>query len=75
LYPIASVTRGLKSPLSGGKRRASAFADAKQDGTLVDTFVIDKAKDTTSDSRQSPAAMPVPVGAGREAERIASAIN
>ena len=36
----------------------------KQDGTLVDTFRMDKVKDYSSDSEQSPAKMAVPAGAG-----------
>jgi hypothetical protein len=37
----------------------------KQDGTLVDTFIIDQVKDTSSDCEQPPVAMAVPMGAGR----------
>lgn len=37
----------------------------KQDGTLVDTFVLDKAKDSSSDSQPQPAAQAAPVGSGR----------
>jgi hypothetical protein len=36
----------------------------RQDGTVVDTFFIDKEKDIDSDSQQQPAATTAPMGAG-----------